>query len=70
VPVGAQGCWKYRITNVQAKLPKRLRAEARRPPHEMAETDTQKACEQLRDRYAAHLVDADQRPAAETMLRD
>jgi transposase-like protein len=36
----------------------------------MAETDTQKACEQLRDRYAAHLVDADQRPAAETMLRD
>jgi putative transposase len=65
-----QRCWNHRITNVQAKLPKRLQKEARRRFREMAEAPTQKECEELRDRYAAELMAADQRAAAETVLRD
>ena len=65
-----QRCWNHRITNVQAKLPKRLQKEARRCLREMAEAPTQQECEELRDRYAAELLAADQRAAAETVLRD
>ena len=65
-----QRCWNHRITNVQAKLPKRLQKEARRCLREMAEAPTQQECEELRDRYAAELLAADQRAAAETILRD
>jgi transposase-like protein len=65
-----QRCWNHRITNVQAKLPKRLQKEARRRLREMAEAPTQKECEELRDRYAEELLAADQRAAAETVLRD
>ena len=65
-----QRCWNHRITNVQAKLPKRLQKEARGRLREMAEAPTQKECEELRDRYAAELMAADQRTAAETVLRD
>ena len=65
-----QRCWNHRITNVQAKLPKRLQKEARGRLREMAEAPTQKECEELRDRYAAELMAADQRAAAETVLRD
>jgi transposase-like protein len=65
-----QRCWNHRITNVQAKLPKRLQKEARRRLREMAEAPTQKECEELRDRYAADLLAADQHAAAETVLRD
>jgi Transposase and inactivated derivatives len=65
-----QRCWNHRVTNVQAKLPKRLRAEARRRLREMTEAETRKACEDLRDRYVADLIANDQRPAAETVLRD
>jgi len=65
-----QRCWNHRITNVQAKLPKRLQREARYRLREMAEAPTQQECEELRDRYAAELMSADQRAAAETVLRD
>jgi len=65
-----QRCWNHRITNVQSKLPKRLQKEARCRLREMAEAPTQKECEELRDRYAAELMAADQRAAAETVLRD
>ena len=65
-----QRCWNHRITNVQVKLPKRLQKEARRCLREMAEAPTQQECEELRDRYAAELLAADQRTAAETVLRD
>jgi transposase-like protein len=65
-----QRCWNHRITNVQARLPKRLRSEARRRLREMTEAETQETCEELRDRYVADLLAIDQRPAAETVLRD
>jgi len=65
-----QRCWNHRITNVQVKLPKRLQKEARHRLREMAEAPTQKECEDLRDRYVAGLLAADQRAAAETVLRD
>jgi len=65
-----QRCWNHRITNVHARLLKRLRAEARRRLREMTEAETQEACEELRDRYVADLLAAGQRPAAETVLRD
>ena len=65
-----QRCWNHRITNVQAKLPKRLQKEARRHLREMVEAPTQKECEELRDRYVSELMAADQRTAAETVLRD
>jgi len=65
-----QRCWNHRITNVQAKLPKRLQKEARCRLREMVEAPTQKECEELRDRYAAGLLATDQRAAAETVLRD
>jgi len=65
-----QRCWNHRITNVQAKLPKRRQAEARRRLREMAEAPTQRESEKLRDRYVAELLAADQRSAAETILRD
>jgi transposase-like protein len=65
-----QRCWNHRIINVQAKLPKRLQREARHRLREMTEAPTQKECEELRDRYAAELMAADQRAAAETVLRD
>jgi putative transposase len=64
-----QRCWNHRIMNVQAKLPKRLRTEARRRLREMAEAKTRETCEQLRDRYVADLLATDQRGAAETVLR-
>ena len=65
-----QRCWNHRITNVQAKLPKRLQKEARCRLREMVEAPTQKECEELRDRYAVELLATDQRAAAETVLRD
>ena len=65
-----QRCWNHRITNVQAKLPKRLQKEARCRLREMVEAPTQKECQELRDRYAAELLATDQRAAAETVLRD
>lgn len=65
-----QRCWNHRITNVQAKLPKRLQKEARRRLREMAEVPTQKECEEMRDRYIAELFAVDQCAAAETVLRD
>ncbi len=65
-----QRCWNHRITNVQAKLPKRLQKEARRRLREMAEAPTHKECEELRERYVTELMAADQRAAAETVLRD
>lgn len=40
-------CWNYRITNVQAKLPKRYQTEARRRLREMYETPTQEECNVL-----------------------
>ena len=65
-----QRCWNHRTTNVQAKLPKRFQAEARRRLREMYEAPTQKECEELRDRYVAELMGRGQRAAAETVLRD
>lgn len=65
-----QRCWNHRITNVQAKLPKRLQKEACSRLREMAEAPTQKGCEELRDLYAAELLAADQLAAAETVLMD
>ena len=65
-----QRCWNHRITNVQAKLPKRYQAEARRRLREMYEASTQKECEERRDRYVDELMARGQRPAAETVLRD
>lgn len=65
-----QRCWNHRVTNVQAKLPKRQQAEARCRLREMTEAPTRKECEELRDRYAAELMATDQRAAAETVLRD
>ena len=54
-----QRCWNHRITNVQAKLPERQQAEARRRLRDMAEAPTRKECEELRDRYVAYLLVAD-----------
>jgi transposase-like protein len=65
-----QRCWNHRITNVQAKLPKRYQAEASRRLRAMAEAPTQKECEEQRDRYVAELMARGQRSAAETVLRD
>jgi len=65
-----QRCWNHRIMNVQSKLPKRRQAEARRRLREMSEAPTQKECEELRDRYVSELMGADQRAAAETVLRN
>jgi putative transposase len=65
-----QRCWNHKVLNVQGKLPKRLQSEARHRLHEMAYAETQEACEELRDRYVAELRAADQRSAAETVLRD
>jgi transposase-like protein len=65
-----QRCWNHRITNVQAKLPKRYQSEARRRLREMYESPTEKECEELRDRYVAELMNRGQRAAAETVLRD
>lgn len=65
-----QRCWNHRIMNVQSKLPKRCQSEVRRRLRDMAEAPTQKECEKLRDRYVAELMEADQRAAAETVLRN
>ena len=65
-----QRCWNHRVLNVQAKLPKRLQPEARHKLHEMANAETQAACEEIRDQYVADLRTADQHSAAETVLRD
>jgi putative transposase len=65
-----QRCWNHRTTNVQAKLPKRYQAEARRRLREMYEAPTQKDCEEMRDQYVAELMGRGQRSAAETVLRD
>jgi transposase-like protein len=65
-----QRCWNHRITNVQAKLPKRYQAEVRRRLREMSEAPTLKECEELRDRYVAELMARGQGAAAETVLRD
>jgi putative transposase len=65
-----QRCWNHRITNVQAKLPKRYQAEARRRLRDMSEAPTQKECEEIRDRYVTELMGRGQRAAAETVLRD
>ena len=48
-----QRCWNHRVLNVQAKLPKRLQAEARERFRHMAYAPTQTGCEELRDRYVS-----------------
>lgn len=65
-----QRCWNDRITNVQASLPKRLWAQARRRLRQMTEAETLEACEELRNRYVAELLATDQRSVAENVLRD
>lgn len=65
-----QRCWNHRIMNVQDKLPKRMQAEARNRLREMTEAPTRQDCQKLRDQYVADLVGANQKPAAETILRD
>ncbi|HZA24326.1 MAG TPA: IS256 family transposase [Dehalococcoidia bacterium] len=65
-----QRCWNHRVLNVQAKLPKRLQAEARRRLREMAESETQALCEERRDGYVSELRSLGQGAAAETVLRD
>jgi transposase-like protein len=65
-----QRCWNHRVLNVQAKLPKRLQAEARRRLRQMAEAQTLAACEELRDHYVSDLRQAGQESAADTVLRD
>lgn len=65
-----QRCWNHRVLNVQAKLPKRLQAEARGRLREMAESETQGLCEERRDGYVAELRSLGQQAAAETVLRD
>jgi len=65
-----QRCWNHRVLNVQARLPKRLQAEARRRLRQMAEAETLEACEQLRDCYVAELRAVGQGAAADTVLRD
>lgn len=65
-----QRCWNHRVLNVQAKLPKRLQAEARLRLRVICEAETQKECEALRDQYVAELTAKQQQAAAETILRD
>jgi putative transposase len=65
-----QRCWNHRVLNVQAKLPKRLQAEARQRWRDMAESETQELCEERRDGYVAELRSLGQGAAAETVLRD
>jgi putative transposase len=65
-----QRCWNHRIMNVQSRLPKRLQPEARRRLREISEAESRKDCEELRDRYVSELLNAGQRPAADTIMRD
>jgi len=65
-----QRCWNHRVLNVQAKLPQRLGAEARRRLRTMAEAESRAECERLRDVYIAELRAEGQASAAETVLRD
>ena len=65
-----QRCWNHRVLNVQAKLPQRLGAEARRRLRAMAEAESRADCERLRDVYIAELRAEGQASAAETVLRD
>lgn len=65
-----QRCWNHRVLNLQAKLPQRLGAEARRRLREIAEAESRADCERLRDAYVAELRADGQASAAETLLRD
>jgi putative transposase len=65
-----QRCWNHRVLNLQAKLPQRLGAEARRRLREIAEAESRADCERLRDTYLAELRAEGQASAAETLLRD
>lgn len=65
-----QRCWNHRVLNVQAKLPQRLGAEARRRLREMTEAPSRAECERLRDAYVAELRAEGHASAAETVLRD
>jgi putative transposase len=65
-----QRCWNHRVLNLQAKLPQRLGAEARRRLRAIAEAESRADCERLRDAYVAELRAEGQASAAETLLRD
>jgi transposase-like protein len=65
-----QRCWNHRVLNLQAKLPQRLGAEARRRLREIAEAESRADCERLRDIYITELRAEGQASAAETVLRD
>lgn len=65
-----QRCWNHRVLNLQAKLPQRLGAEARRRLREMTEAPSRAECERLRDAYVAELRADGQASAAETVLRN
>jgi transposase-like protein len=65
-----QRCWNHRVLNLQAKLPQRLGAEARRRLRAIAEAESRSDCERLRDAYVAELRADGQASAAETLLRD
>lgn len=62
-----QRCWNHRVLNLQAKLPKRLQAEARWRLRAMFEAEDRASCEALRDMY---VKEKGQRRAAETLVRD
>jgi putative transposase len=65
-----QRCWNHRVLNLQAKLPQRLGAEARRRLRAIAEAASRADCERLRDTYVTELRAEGQASAAETLLRD
>ena len=65
-----QRCWNHRVSNIQARLPKRMHAQARERIRAIFNAQSLKECEELRDLYVAELTESDHRDAAHTLLRD
>ena len=60
----------HRVSNVQARLFKRLHAQARERMRAIFNAQSLSECEELRDLYIAELIESDHRDAAHTLLRD
>lgn len=64
-----QRCWNHKITNVLDAFPKKFRFEAAQQLKDMPYAETKKACEKLRNAFAAK-YEQNYPKAVQTLLRD
>jgi transposase-like protein len=65
-----QRCWNHRVLNLLDKLPKRMWGEVRKLMRQASQAESKEECRRQLEELSGWLRQANQVPAAETVLRD